>query len=291
MTTFRKELTALITADLGADIYDGIGAATEIFEIVTKSHGVLAGMKFVPTILDIFQRDIFLTPPSGYPDPLTAYYWAEDGKRIVPGEPIARFCGNSEILLKAERMILNVLTRASGIATHVNHVFDRVRHTGVKLLDTRKSPATLRMLDKYAFMVGGGVPHRAGFYDGVMVKDNDLAVAGSVTGAIDRAFRTRRFETMVEIEVGSLTMLDDVLRDGRAHIIMLDNMSIEHLRLAVSRIRAEKKPYVIEASGVGDQDLLHVANTGVDAISLSSLVAKGAGYPLDMSMKVVTPFR
>lgn len=276
---FRQELAV----DLGSTPYRRSGVPSK-FVITAKSYGILAGVDYIPLVLELLEREFFL--PTRSPSPVCVTNWVFDGDGLNPGMRIAQLDGDAELLLKAERTILNTLQRLSGIAGYTTQCVAMVAHMGVKLLDTRKSPALYRMLDKEAFRLGGGHPHRADQDDGPMVKDNDIAVYG-LRGAIDRKMHEIRAQQKLEVEVGSPKLLEAVLSDGRADIIMLDNMSPVTLRLLVERIRREPKRYTIEASGIGSYGLREIAETGVDAISSSSFVTKGAGDPPDLSMKVV----
>lgn len=289
--TPRDVLKTLLHHDLGFDQYRCDDAPRRTFSIIAKSSGVLSGMIYIPTIIELVEREFFLQPI----DPAHApVFWCvpkghsmkQDGDFIASGDIVMQLTGNAEVLLKAERTILNMLSRLSGIATNTRGAVARVAHTPVKLLDTRKDPSLLRVFDKYAFELGGGHPHRAGFYDGVIIKDNDIAVYG-LSRAIDRASASRRFLTKIEVEVGSEETLQALLADGRADVIMLDNMAPVLLARLVHQIRFEAKPYVIEASGIGGYDLAAIAETGVDYISSSAFITQGAGNPLDLSMKVV----
>ncbi len=153
------------------------------------------------------------------------------------------------------------------------------------MLDTRKDDPLMRAEHKYAVRVGGAKNHRAGFFDGILIKDNDIMVYGGIRQAIDRRLNEEKLLTRVEIEVGSLKDLLTVLDDGRVDAILLDNMPADMLKKAVAMIAAAKKSYLIEASGVKEEEIGKVSETGVNFISLSSLVRK-ATY-IDVSMKAV----
>ncbi|OGZ07478.1 MAG: hypothetical protein A3C93_03250 [Candidatus Lloydbacteria bacterium RIFCSPHIGHO2_02_FULL_54_17] len=289
--TPRDILKQLLHHDLGFDQYRSDNAPQKTFSIKAKSSGVLSGTIYIPTILDLVEREFFLRPVG--PAHLPVVWGAptfrglkQDGETVSSGDVVMNLRGNAEVLLKAERTILNMLSRLSGITMFVSREVKRMTHAQAKLLDTRKDPSLLRVFDKYAFELGGGHPHRAGFYDGIIVKDNDIAVYG-LKRAIDRACARRRFLTKIEVEVGSEETLQAVLADGRVDVIMLDNMAPALLTRAVRQIRFEVKPYLIEASGIGGYDLATIAETGVDYISSSAFITQGAGNPLDLSMKVI----
>ncbi|MEK6712087.1 MAG: hypothetical protein AABZ64_16080, partial [Nitrospinota bacterium] len=260
--------------------------------IKAKSAAVLCGAPFVHAILEETQGLLALGPAR---PPEVEWEYAE-GARVPAGAVVARARGHAETLLKAERTALNFLSHLSEIATHTADVLREIGPLPVGfggVLDTRKNAPGLRYFEKYAVRAGGARNHRLGFFDGDLVKDNDIAVAGGIRAAIDRVFG-RRYMAEVQIEVGSLAELDEVLADGRVHMILLDNMDLPALREAVARARrkgtASKtgKPYSLEASGIGGAGgggFRAIAEAGVDFISTSRLVR--AAPPLDFNMKIV----
>lgn len=280
--TFKEMLRQRIHHDLGFGFYTKSGVRKRM-EFYAKSSGILCGTVFIPTLVEIVEKEFFLKP-YGQDLPVSVYRFKPDGKKFSEGDALVRLEGDLEVLLKVERHVCDLLQRLSGIATHVKENIEKVRGTPVFLLDTRKDNPLDRELDKYAITVGGARMHRGGLYDGTLIKDTDIAACGGIREAIgDRAAKTK-FLTKIEIEVGDLGTLDDVLEAGRVDVIMLDNMSPEALHNAVARIRKEKKPYIIEASGVGGFDLRAIAESGVDAISLSSLV--DGAKRLDISKRI-----
>ena len=286
--TFREVLVQILHHDLGFGFYISDGAPQKMFRILAKSPGVLCGTIFVPTILEIVEKEFFLKPYSNRSEyPVRVRPRRQDGEKISSGYIVAELYGNAEVLLKAERTLCNIISRLSGIATVTNHEVEKIRQTSVLLLDTRKDIALLRAMDKYAVRIGGGMNHRAGFYDGILIKDNDIEVYGGVRRAIDVRIKESKFLTRIEIEVDSIEKLREVLTDGRTDAILLDNMPPSLLKEAVMIIKGGAKPYRIEASGVSGFDLREVAETGINAISISSLVSRGEGNPLDISMKAI----
>jgi nicotinate-nucleotide pyrophosphorylase (carboxylating) len=138
---------------------------------------------------------------------------------------------------------------------------------------------------KYAINLAGGKNNRSGFFDGVLIKDNDIAIFGSIKAAIDNSLKNSKLLTKIEIEVGSIEDLQTVLSDGRVDAILLDNMSAQELKIATEMISKSKKKYLIEASGIREENIKEVSKTGVEFISMSSLVRR-ARY-IDVSMKVL----
>ncbi len=259
-----------------------------VAELCSKSDAILAGSPFFLPVLEETQNLLAL----GKNHPPEIDWRKNEGARISRGELLAYVSGHTQTILKAERTALNLLSHTSEIATHTAHtlsLFGDFPKTLKGIIDTRKNRPGLRYFEKYAVRVGGGRNHRLGFFDGEMIKDNDITAAGSIPAAIDRQFGNR-YMTDTQIEVQNLSQLEKVIEDGRVHMILLDNMDIETLRRAVLRTREAgvapktQKPYELEASGIGGIDLKSIAETGVDYISTSSLVRSAP--PLDFHMKI-----
>jgi nicotinate-nucleotide pyrophosphorylase (carboxylating) len=193
---------------------------------------------------------------------------AMDGDLLAPGAVIARIGANARALLSAERVALNLLGRLSGVATLTRAYVDAVAGTGAVITDTRKTTPGLRALEKYAVRCGGGVNHRFGLDDAILIKDNHVAAAGGVAAAIRRAKAAAGHLVKIEAEVDSLAQLDETLAE-RPDVIMLDNFSLADLAAAVARAKGE---VVLEASGgVTLQTVRAIAETGVDVISVGAL--------------------
>ncbi|MGB6066623.1 MAG: carboxylating nicotinate-nucleotide diphosphorylase, partial [Desulfomonilaceae bacterium] len=258
------------------------------FSLLVKENALLCGIIFVPTIVKLVDEEFFLEPLKQTARP-RVHVIRKDGEIVSAGEVVAEISGNAEVLLKAERTICNTVSELSGIATHVRSQLSAVsgQHPAsgqsVFLLDTRKDDPLMRPEHKYAVRVGGARNHRAGFYDGILIKDNDISVYGGIRKAIDTKLADAKFLTRIEIEVGSLSDLRQVLDDGRVDAILLDNMSPAEIREAVSMISHSGRSYLVEASGIGEYDINEISRTGVGFISLSSLIRK-ASY-IDVSMK------
>lgn len=283
--TFREMLKERLHHDLGFDFYIKEDAPIHEFNILAKGSGILCGMIFVPTVIDLVE-EFFLTPLRPHPlDRVKIYLFKYDGDEVKKGDVIAKLVGNSEVLLKAERTICDILSELSGIATYTRKKIARVSGFPVFLIDTRKENALTRPMYKYAVRVGGGRNHRAGFFDGTLIKDNDITVYQGVTSAIDRHIKKNRFLTRIEVEARTVEQVEEILKDGRADTILLDNMAPALLREAVKKIKKIGRPYQIEASGVGKQDLRDIARTGVTHISVSALVWRARR--IDISMKAV----
>ena len=268
--------------------YDAEKEPLSVAELRSKSDAILAGSPFLLPIFEETQNLLAL----GNSSPPEVNWRKDEGAKISKGDLLAFVSGHTQTILKAERTALNLISHISEIATHTANTLARFGdypETLKGIIDTRKNRPGLRYFEKYAVRAGGGQNHRLGFFDGEMIKDNDIVAAGSITAAIDRQFGNR-YMTETQIEVQNLTQLEEVIEDGRVHMILLDNMDIETLQQAVARVRAVRitlktqKPYEIEASGIGGADIRRVAETGVDYISTSLLVRSAP--PLDFHMKI-----
>ncbi len=193
---------------------------------------------------------------------------AADGDRLVPGARLARVEANARALLSAERTALNLLGRLSGVATLTRAYVDAVEGTAARIVDTRKTTPGLRALEKYAVRCGGGVNHRFGLDDAILIKDNHIAACGSVAEAVRRARAAAGHLTKVEVEIDDLHQLDEALLHG-PDVVMLDNFSLADLREAVRRVAGR---VVLEASGgVSLETVRAIADTGVDVVSVGAL--------------------
>ena len=204
-----------------------------------------------------------------------------DGDRVAAGAVVVRLAGPLRAILTGERTALNLMQRLSGIATQTRRYVDAVGGTAAHVVDTRKTTPGLRLLEKYAVRVGGGSNHRAGLDDGILIKDNHIAAAGSVTEAVSRARSAVPHGLKVEVEVQDLTQLDDAIAAG-ADAVLLDNMSPELVREAVTRAGGK---VLLEASGgVTLETVSEYAATGVDLISVGALTHSVRA--VDLSLEV-----
>jgi len=191
-----------------------------------------------------------------------------EGTSVVPGDIVAAITGPARAVLSGERTALNFLGHLSGIATMTNAMVKAVAHTKARICDTRKTTPGLRALEKYAVRAGGGINHRFGLDDAILIKDNHIAAAGSITTALERARRAVGHMVRIEIEVDDLDQLDEAL-GADAQAILLDNMTNDQLREAVLRNRGRA---VLEASGNVDlARVAGIAETGVDLISSGAI--------------------
>lgn len=245
-------------------------------DILARQSGVLAGLPIAESALYLVDSSVRWSPRSA------------DGSHVARDQCVARLEGPARGILAAERLMLNVLSRLSGIATLTSRYVEAVAGTKARIYDTRKTTPGWRKLEKYAVRAGGGRNHRTGLYDAVLIKDNHLAFGGESTwgtpffspaDAIDRSrqwIKRRipqlvRSRTILEIEVDSLGQLDEVLPAG-PDIVLLDNMSPEQLREAVLRRNRRAPGVELEASGgVTLDSVRQIAETGVERISVGAL--------------------
>lgn len=235
--------------------------------IVAKQNGFLAGKDVVQYVFD------FLNPE------IKVKFFTKDGESFNKGKLIAVLKGNSRALLMGERTALNFLCRLSGIATLTRRFADKVSHTKVKILDTRKTTPNLRILEKYAVRIGGGQNHRFGLYDMILIKDNHIKAAGGLVNAVRKVqqFKVQKFV----VETKNLSEVKQAL-ELKVPWIMLDNMSIRQIRQAVKLVKGRAK---LEVSGnVNLKNVKKIAETGVDYISVGALTHSAP--IVDISMKI-----
>ncbi|RII29380.1 MAG: nicotinate-nucleotide diphosphorylase (carboxylating) [Geobacter sp.] len=202
-----------------------------------------------------------------------------EGARVAKGDILATVQGNAADLLMGERVALNLLQRLSGIATLTACYVAAVQGTKVRIVDTRKTTPGLREVEKYAVRMGGGINHRTGLYDGILIKENHIAAAGGITQAVSRARAFIPHTLKIEIEIETLEQLDEALA-SRAEIIMLDNMSLADMRSAVNTIAGRA---LVEASGgVNLESVRAIADTGVDIISVGALTHSPRAMDISM---------
>jgi len=244
--------------------------ATQAEAILTaKTEGIVAGL---PVAARVFHK----VDPA-----LTITQAVAEGDRVEKGTVLLRIQGSAASLLKAERTALNLLQRLSGIATAASTYAGAVKDLPVRIVDTRKTTPLLRNLEKYAVRTGGASNHRFSLSDAVMIKDNHIAAAGSITAAVSRV-RARIPHTMtIEVEVTDLDQLQEALA-AKADIIMLDNMSLEMMAAAVSQAKGRA---ILEASGgVTLETVRDIALTGVDVISVGALTHSVKSMDISMAL-------
>lgn len=238
--------------------------------IAARKPGIVAGL---PLAREAFRQ----FDPSVTFDALV-----EDGDALVPGAVVAKISGAARSILSSERIALNYLGRLSGIATLTARYVDEVAHTAARIVDTRKTTPGLRAFEKYAVRCGGGMNHRYGLDDAILIKDNHIAVAGGIKAALTAAKSVAGHLVKIEIEVDSLSQLEEVLAEG-ADVVLLDNMGPDQLRQAVAMAGGRVKT---EASGGVNLDTVRsIAESGVDMISIGALTHSAS--VLDLGLDVI----
>lgn len=263
-----SNLDELILSALREDIGDGDHSTLACIphqykgkaKMVAKADGIICGIEVGKRVFELVDSETKVTP------------LMKDGDRIKKGDLIMTVEGSSASILTAERTALNFMQRLSGIASQTNYMVGMLEGLHTRLLDTRKTTPNMRLLEKYAVKTGGGTNHRIGLYDMIMLKDNHIDFAGGIPQAIERThqyLKEKGKDLKIEIEVRNMDELEEVLKIGGVHRIMLDNFGPEMLKTAVECIAGK---YETEASGgITQETLRKYAETGVDFISVGAL--------------------
>lgn len=274
------ELALIEDVGLGDLTSDAVLSESQLgqAELLCKEDGVLAGLEVAALVFSLCDHSITVTPI------------IQDGNPIRNGQKIATIDGIAREILKGERTALNFLQRMSGIATLTKSFVNAVAGTQAKITDTRKTAPGLRVLDKWAVHLGGGVNHRFGLDDMVLIKDNHIAAAGGIAEAIGRCTRYLRehgIKTSIEVETRNLSEVQEALRCGGIQRIMLDNFTASTLRSAVDLIAHRVE---VEASGgVTIHNVREIAETGVDFISVGALTHSVKALDISLEMFPSSP--
>ena len=278
----KKLIDEFITNALKEDVGDGDHTSlatiptgtTGKAKLLVKDNGILAGVELAAEIFHVVDDKLKLT------------VFLNDGAEIKYGDVAFEVEGDAQSILKAERLVLNCMQHMSGIATTTNEIVDVLKGTNTKVLDTRKTTPGLRYLEKWAVRIGGGVNHRFGLYDMILIKDNHVDYAGGIQEAIEGAHNyltANNKKLAIEIEVRNLEELEEVLQTGGVDRILLDNFNFSDLSDAVDMIEGR---YITEASGgITIDNIRAYAETGVDYISVGALTHSVKS--LDLSLKAV----
>lgn len=267
-------LDRLIDLALAEDIHTGDittqavvpGKRPATARLIAKENMVLAGLFVAERVFHRLSADVCFTACQA------------EGAPVMKGDLIATIAGDAADLLMGERVALNLLQRLSGIATLTARFVEAVRGTKVRIVDTRKTTPGLRELEKYAVRQGG-INHRTGLYDGILIKENHIAAAGGIAEAITRARAYIPHTLKIEIETETLAQVDQALAAG-ADIIMLDNMCLADMRTAVETVAGRA---LLEASGGVNLDTVRaIAETGVDIISVGALTHSSRAMDISM---------
>jgi len=274
---YRQLVSAALREDLGTGdlttelLIDGNIRARGTF--LAKASGVMAGM---PVALEVFSQ---LDPEA------SATVLVAEGSRFHSGQVLATVTAQARALLSGERVALNFLQRLCGIATATARLVERANPWGVVVLDTRKTTPGLRVLEKYAVRMGGGRNHRFGLYDAVLIKDNHIALAGSVASAVKKVRGRLPHVYRIQVEVRTLQELEEAIHAG-ADLVLLDNMTPDQLREAVRRAKGRVP---LEASGgITVETVEEVARCGVDFISSGYITHSAPAVDISLEMQLDT---
>jgi nicotinate-nucleotide pyrophosphorylase (carboxylating) len=278
----KQLIHQFIVSALSEDVGDGDHTSLATIEagtqgkakLLVKDTGILAGVELAKEIFEVVDPDLQLE------------VFLNDGAEVKPKDIAFIVSGDAQNILKAERLVLNCMQRMSGIATKTNEIVDLLQGTNTKVLDTRKTTPGLRYLEKWAVRIGGGVNHRIGLYDMILIKDNHVDYSGGIRQAIENAnhyLEQTGKKLAIEIEVRNLDELEQVLQTGKVNRILLDNFDFDSLRQAVSMIEGR---YITEASGgITIDNIRDYADCGVDYVSVGALTHSVKS--LDLSLKAV----
>lgn len=241
--------------------------------LLVKDDGIIAGIDLA--------KIIFNKVDSG----LNFDVFRQDGDEVHFGDFAFQVTGPTQSILTAERLVLNFMQRLSGIATQTNRLSKLVNKFGVKLLDTRKTTPGLRLLEKWAVKIGGGVNHRIGLYDMILIKDNHIDYAGSISKAVENVqyyLKQKKLDLKIEVELRSFSDIEEALTLNSIDRVLLDNFSPEDLKKAV--IMINHKIETEASGGIHEGNMIEYAQTGVDYISSGALTH--TIKPLDLSLKI-----
>jgi nicotinate-nucleotide pyrophosphorylase (carboxylating) len=278
----NRILREFILRSIGEDLGDGDHSslacipweATGKAKLLIKEEGILAGGKVAKETFKEIDKD------------LVCEILIEDGNKVIPGDIAFYITGRQQSILKSERLVLNIMQRMSGIATSTNQFVSMVAGTKARILDTRKTTPGLRFLEKEAVRIGGGLNHRMGLFDMILLKDNHIVYAGGIENAIIRTkdYLKKNYRKLkIEVEARNLDDVSTILATGGVNRIMLDNFSIEDTRTAVTMIAGR---YETESSGgITLETSRAYAECGVDFISVGALTHHIRS--LDMSLKAM----
>lgn len=274
----RYFIKTALAEDIGDGDHSSLGSIPKDqvskAQLKIKDQGIIAGLTLAERIFHYVDQSIQLD------------FTKKDGDYVSNGDVGFVVKGNTQALLSAERLVLNCLQRMSGVATYTHHMQQLIRGSRARLLDTRKTTPNFRLPEKWAVLIGGGVNHRYGLYDMVMLKDNHIDHAGGVKEAIlstQAYLNANKLQLKIEVEVRNLEELEEVIKTGGVHRVLLDNMLPSAIRDAIRMIRGRMET---EASGgINEKNIGDIADTGVDFISVGALTH--SYNSIDISLKAI----
>lgn len=280
--TYQREIDHFIENALLEDIQDGDHSSLACLDnqkrskaaLLVKEPGIIAGVELAEIIFQKKNADFKIT------------HHLKEGKEVTPGDIVFTVEGPQLDLLATERLVLNCMQRMSGIASLTHRLANKINHTACRLLDTRKTTPNFRYPEKWAVRIGGGINHRMGLFDMIMLKDNHIDFAGSVANALNRThayLKKNKLSLPVIVEVRTLEEVKECLAFDWIHRLLLDNMPPHQLREALAMIGNKIDT---EASGnITAETIVNIAETGVDYVSLGALTHSAKN--LDLSLKAV----
>lgn len=281
-TQFQKEVDLIIANAIREDVGDGDhsslscipATATGKAKLLVKDDGIIAGIDFAKQVFAYVDSKLKLE------------VLIEDGSPIKYGDIAFYVTGNSQNILKAERLVLNAMQRMSAIATKTKSFVDLLKGTNTKILDTRKTTPGLRALEKWAVKIGGGENHRFALYDMIMLKDNHIDFAGGITKAIEKTkayLKETNRDLKIIVEARSLDEIKEILESDGVYRILIDNFNYKDTKTAVSLIG--NKCFTESSGGINEKTIRKYAECGVDFISSGALTH--SVYNMDLSLKAV----
>jgi len=274
----RKFIKNALAEDMGDGDHTSLAcipsSAKGKAHLLVKENGIIAGVELAEKIFKTVDKKLIVKT------------FISDGKKVKKGDVVLTVEGKSQSILLAERLVLNCMQRMSGIATHTHQLVSLCKNSGTQIIDTRKTTPTIRGLEKWAVLIGGGANHRIGLYDMILIKDNHIDYAGGIPQAIEAAnsyLKKKKKKLKIEVEARNIGEVKQILACGKTHRIMLDNFTPKEIAAALKLIN---KKYETEASGgITEKNIAAYAATGVDFISVGALTHHINS--LDLSLKAV----
>ncbi len=275
---FKQFIAAAFKEDVGDGDHTSLSTIPKNhhgkMHLLVKEDGILAGVEAAKRIFKELDKNFKLK------------FFLQDGTTVKKGDIVFIVEGNTQKLLMAERLVLNIMQRMSGIATKTNYLQTLCKGTKATVIDTRKTTPGFRFFEKWAVLIGGGSNHRYGLFDMILIKDNHIDFAGGIIPAIDAAnkyLKTKRKKLPIEVETRNIEDVKQVIKHGAVQRIMLDNYSPKQCQTAVKLINGK---FEVEASGgITEKNISAYAKTGVDFISIGALTHHVKG--LDLSLKAM----
>ena len=278
----RKDINSFIENSLKEDIGSGDHTTLATINkneinkahILVKQNGIIAGVELAKKIFKKVDKKI----------KLIQYF--EDGEKVNEGDIIFKITGSAHSILKSERLILNCMQRMSSIASHTNEIYKLLKNTKTKILDTRKTTPLNRIIEKWAVRIGGGINHRFGLYDMIMIKDNHIDFVGNVKNAIintKKYLKHQNLDLKIIVEARNLNEVNEIIQEGGINRILLDNFNYQKTKEAVKIINGR---YETESSGnITQKNVLNYAKCGVDYVSMGALTNSIKTF--DISLKSI----